>query len=74
MENHNCKKLILTAAGSWGASEFTHSFMSFSVSIPSLAWPYEPAGWVPLVIPWMLASTHPSGERPGQAGVQLRVK
>lgn len=23
----------------WGASEFTHSFMSLSVSTPSLAWP-----------------------------------
>lgn len=45
MENHSYTKLILYGWGSWGASEFTHSFTSLSVSIPSSEWPVR-ASWL----------------------------
>lgn len=50
-----------------------HSFLFRSQS-PAWHGLCERAGWGPLLIPWILASTHPSGERTRQAGVQLGVK
>lgn len=73
MENHSYMKLILMAGGRGEPlNSHIHSRPFLCQSLARSG--SEPAGWVPLVIPWMLASTHPSGERTGQARVQLRVK
>lgn len=62
------------AGGSW---EPLHSHIHscpFVSQSPAWGGLCKRAGPVPLAISGMLASTHPSGELIGQAGVQLRVK